>query len=209
MRPDIGHKLSCFIALAPAVFAGPLTHGFPFTVLSNLNWSRWRLFFGSLDFIPIMQWSYNYVPPKIFATLGYIMFAFLFGWTDTNWLKRRKTKMFRFTPTPVSSASIFWWCGAGGFAARKCTMDVTLPKWWEDGFPPLSLFSGGNDFLICADSLMERLREKETDVKIVRAEKIELSEVSISLFLVITTLTNLSSTVIFIGQRKLWSGASL
>ena len=88
-------------------------------------------------------------------------------------------------------------------------MDVTLPKWWEDGFPPLSLFSGGNDFLICADSLMERLREKETDVKIVRAEKIELSEVSISLFLVITTLTNLSSTVIFIGQRKLWSGASL
>ena len=30
------------------------------------------------------------------------MFAFLFDWTDTNWLARRKGKMFRFTPSPVS-----------------------------------------------------------------------------------------------------------
>jgi hypothetical protein len=36
------------------------------------------------------------------AFLGYTMFAFLFDWTDTNWLARRKGKMFRFTPSPVS-----------------------------------------------------------------------------------------------------------
>jgi hypothetical protein len=41
------------------------------------------------------------------------MFAFLFDWTDKNWLPRRKPKMFRFTPSPVSSASVWWWTGAG------------------------------------------------------------------------------------------------
>lgn len=177
MRPDLGPKISSFIALAPAVFAGPLTRGFPFTVLSKLTWARWRMFFGTLDFIPLMQWSYNHVPPTLFAALGYTMFAFLFGWTDTNWLLRRKAKMFRFTPSPVSSASIFWWCGSGGFAERKCTMDVTLDRWWQDGFPPLSIFWGGKDYLVCVDSLLERIKDREPNVPIVRLERIEDSEV--------------------------------
>lgn len=56
---------------------------------------------GVLDFIPLMQWSYNYVPHNFFAIMGYTMFAFLFQWTDTTRLKRRKTTMFQFTPTPV------------------------------------------------------------------------------------------------------------
>jgi hypothetical protein len=32
-----------------------------------------------------MRWSYDYVPARIFSTVGYCMFAFLFQWTDTNW----------------------------------------------------------------------------------------------------------------------------
>jgi hypothetical protein len=48
MRPEIGQRLSCFIALAPAVYAGPLTHGFPFTTLSQIEWSRWKIIFGKL-----------------------------------------------------------------------------------------------------------------------------------------------------------------
>lgn len=101
MRPEIGAKLSCFIALAPAVFAGPLTHGFPFTTLSRIEWSTWRVLFGehfnmylsfaqacpkgTLDFIPIMRHAYNWCPAKPFALIGYAMFAFLFSWTDANW----------------------------------------------------------------------------------------------------------------------------
>lgn len=46
MRPDVGAKLSCFIALAPAVFAGPLTRGFPFSSLSQIEWKEWRVLFG-------------------------------------------------------------------------------------------------------------------------------------------------------------------
>ena len=48
MRPEIGRRLSCFVALAPAVFAGPLTHGFPFNVLSRIGWKWWKRLFGAL-----------------------------------------------------------------------------------------------------------------------------------------------------------------
>ncbi|KIR42317.1 lipid particle protein [Cryptococcus deuterogattii 99/473] len=176
MCPSLGSKLSVFIALAPAVYAGTLTTGFPFTTLNKMDWPTWKRFFGVLDFIPLMRWAYDYAPPSMFASLGYIMFAFLFSWTDTNWLHRRKTKMFRFTPTPVSSASIFWWCGKGGFADRKCTLDDSLPRWFDKRFPPLSIYHGGRDFLVFADPLLRRLKEKEKDVKVIKVTKLEDSE---------------------------------
>ena len=47
MVPDLGHKISVFIALAPAVFAGPLTTGFPFGALKSMDWKTWRRFFGA------------------------------------------------------------------------------------------------------------------------------------------------------------------
>lgn len=40
---------------------------------------------GVLDFIPIMKWAFDTVPNKAFGTIAYIMFSFLFNWTDTNW----------------------------------------------------------------------------------------------------------------------------
>ena len=110
--------------------------------------------------------------------LGYTMFAFLFSWTDANWLHRRKTKMFRFTPTPVSSASIFWWCGKGGFADRKCTLDDSLERWFDARFPPLSIYYGGRDYLVLTEPLLERLERKERDVRVVKVTKLEESEVS-------------------------------
>jgi hypothetical protein len=67
MCPSLGKKLSVFIALAPAVYAGPLTTGFPFTTLNRLEWSTWKRFFGVLDFIPLMRWAYDYAPAKLFV----------------------------------------------------------------------------------------------------------------------------------------------
>ena len=79
---------------------------------------------GVLDFIPLMRYSYDWVPARPFALVGYVMFAYLFSWTDTHWfvafqtdrlvmlytnidrLRRRKAKIFRFTPTPVRWAYI-------------------------------------------------------------------------------------------------------
>ncbi|KAG8889078.1 Mannose-6-phosphate isomerase [Tulasnella sp. 332] len=159
MRPDIGEKLSGFIAMSPAC-----------------DWDSWVRLFGVMDFIPLMQWSYDYVPfPVFFATIGYAMFAYLFGWTDANWLLRRKTKQFRFTPTPVSSSSLFWWCGKGGWAARGCSLDTTLPRWFDSGCPPLAIYWGGKDTLIDTDALVERLKT-EPDVTVIRTVKQEQAE---------------------------------
>jgi len=72
MCPDLGRKMSCFVALAPAVYAGPLTQGFPFTHLGKIEWPLWKKLFGVLDFIPLMRYAAdsNLIPAKVFATLG-------------------------------------------------------------------------------------------------------------------------------------------
>lgn len=142
MLPSLGASLSSFTALAPAVYAGPLTNGLLFSSIKSLDWRSWKRIFGVLDFIPIMRWAYNWVPGYPFGLLGARMFSYLFNWTDKNWvstpsipvrqaalinevpqLKRRKPKMFRFTPSPVSSAGIFWWTGKNGFSSRGCVLD--------------------------------------------------------------------------------------
>ena len=68
MCPSLGQQLSVFIALAPVVYAGPLTTKFPFTTLSRLEWSNWKRIFGVLDFIPLMRWAYDYAPANLFVS---------------------------------------------------------------------------------------------------------------------------------------------
>lgn len=48
MRPDLGNKISCFISLAPAVYAGPALRRFPFSLMRKFAGSRkvWKLVFG-------------------------------------------------------------------------------------------------------------------------------------------------------------------
>lgn len=46
MRPDIGEKLSGFIALSPAVYAGPHTTSWLFTTLGKFEWDAWARLFG-------------------------------------------------------------------------------------------------------------------------------------------------------------------
>ncbi|SNX87939.1 related to YEH1 - steryl ester hydrolase [Melanopsichium pennsylvanicum] len=137
MVPELGNKLTYFGALAPAVYAGPLTSCFPFTTLGQLEWKEWK---------------------------------------HANWLLRRKAKMFRFTPQPVSSASIYWWAGKDGFASRGCVLDPSLEQWWDENFPPLSIFSGGMDFLVLTDPLIERIRKREKTVKLLRFKRQDEAE---------------------------------
>lgn len=176
--PELGEKLSYFAALAPAVYAGPLTSGFPFNQLQKVEWPLWQRMFGVLDFIPLMKFSYDYTPAGIYAALGYQMFAYLFQWTDTNWLHRRKPKMFRFTPQPVSSASLFWWAGKGGFCTKGCLFDQETKPWFDPRFPPLSLYGGGGDELVLIDPLIERLHADEPDVRVLRIKIQPRAEVS-------------------------------
>lgn len=185
--PHLSNSISSFIALAPAVYAGPLTTGFPFTAIKNLDWNSWKFIFGDLDFIPLMTLAFNYTPKRAFALLGYQMFAFLFSWTDKNWLNRRKAKMFRFTPSPVSSKSVHWWAGKDGFSTKGCTLDTRKDRWFSTGdqvdeknqsipkFPPLSLYVGTDDKLVLVEPLLERLKTHES-VRLRRVDYFEGGE---------------------------------
>ena len=61
-------------------------------------------------------------------------------------------------------------------------MDQSLARWWSrDGsFPPLCLWYGGRDYLVCVDKLVKRIRENEEGVKVLRIQKIEDAEVIIA-----------------------------
>lgn len=47
MRPDLGNKISGFVALGPAVYAGPVLRSFPFSIMRKFKArSLWSLIFG-------------------------------------------------------------------------------------------------------------------------------------------------------------------
>jgi lysosomal acid lipase/cholesteryl ester hydrolase len=56
-------------------------------------------------------------------------------------------------------------------------MDEDVPQWFDERFPPLSIFHGGRDYLILAEPLLKRLEEKEKNVRVMRVERLPLSEV--------------------------------
>lgn len=121
------------------------------------------------------------------------------------------------------------WCGKGGFADRKCTLDDTLDRWFDNRFPPLSIYHGGRDYLVLAEPLIERMKTKEKDVNVIKVTKLDLSEVCLFLLLlsvftshhpVTALITTVSlcglltlrarsltfSTAISTGQQKLSNG---
>jgi lysosomal acid lipase/cholesteryl ester hydrolase len=67
----------------------------------------------------------------------------------------------------------FRWCGANGFVHAKCIMDTTVPQWFDpELFPPLAIYYGVEDYLVDAESLLQRLENKEK-VKLMRVQKLE------------------------------------
>ena len=165
--PELGNKLSYFCALAPALICGPLAKRFPLNKLRLLDNKTWKFLFGTLDFTPLMKFSYDWTPATPYAALGYQMFAYLFEWNDTHWLQRRKPKMFRFTPQPVSSRVMFWWAGKGGFTTRGHILDPML-QWYDENFPPLSLYGGGSDHLVLSGPVLEHFNNYEPHVRLIR-----------------------------------------
>ena len=56
-------------------------------------------------------------------------------------------------------------------------MDTDVPQWFDEDFPPLSIFYGGKDYLVLTEPLLERIKERETNVQLIRVERLDESEV--------------------------------
>ncbi len=89
-------------------------------------------------------------------------------------------------------------------------MDDSLDHWFDKRFPPLSIYYGGRDFLVLVEPLLDRLKNRDTDVEVIRVEKLDLSEVRLG-----TELRSegkligvICSIVISTGPRKLSNGCT-
>ncbi|KAL8280822.1 hypothetical protein RQP46_006826 [Phenoliferia psychrophenolica] len=173
MRPDLGNKISCFIALGPAVYAGPVLRSFPFSLMRKFRarW-LWSLIFGVREFIPIISILQHLLPSWFFGHVGFCVFAFIFGFHDHNWLNRQIPKYFRGIAVATSSELLYYYMNTLSYANCMFDTRVTEP-WFTPSFPPLAIFYGTLDYLVLGRPLVERIRSNEPDVKLVKAVALE------------------------------------
>ncbi|KAJ6134636.1 hypothetical protein N7523_000958 [Penicillium sp. IBT 18751x] len=123
-RPELGEHISVFCALAPAAYAGPLVSRPYFRFMQSLSPGMFRLVFGIHSFIPFMCTVQRVMHPKIYGTLAYWVFSFLFGWSDARWERDLRHRMFQFAPVYVSAETMRWWLGSESFAKHKCILST-------------------------------------------------------------------------------------
>lgn len=121
-RPDLGAKISVFCALAPAAYAGPLIGKAYFKFMHMITPSMFRCVFGIHSFIPFMMTMHSLLPGQFYGDMGYLVFGFLFNWSDARWDRGLRARCFQFSPTYVSAESMRWWLGRECFARQKCIL---------------------------------------------------------------------------------------
>lgn len=121
-RPSLGKKISVFCALAPAAYAGNLIGQAYFRFIRMLSPFFFRLVFGIHAFIPFMLSMHQIVPPRLYGWLGYKVFSFLFSWSDSQWDRGLRNRLFQFAPVYVSAEAMRWWLGVDGFARHTCIL---------------------------------------------------------------------------------------
>ncbi|KAE8228429.1 hypothetical protein CF326_g6637 [Tilletia indica] len=171
--PELGNKLSCFCALGPSVYAGPVLRMFPFSLIRMFTWREvWSLAFGTRTFIPAINIFQKYTPSFWFGHLGYVVFSYLFKTHDHNWVNRQKPKIFRSVPVPTSSELLYWYMKE--FSYRGCIFDprITQP-WFPSTFPPHSIWYGNIDLLVLGKPLVERIQRFEKNVRMIHAVELE------------------------------------
>ncbi|KKA27392.1 hypothetical protein TD95_000490 [Thielaviopsis punctulata] len=185
--PELSARLSAVCLLAPAAYAGPLVRRPWFRFMSVLPRSLWRVFFGVHSFVPVMMHAHRWAAPRPYGRLGYVVFSFLFGWTDARWDRGLRNRMFRFAPVHVSAGLMAWWLGRDGFAhagsiLQNASEDSEVPAdadhvdktaWYPPGTPAMGLWICGSDGLVDGQKLLDRLQsEKEPHARVVHAKVI-------------------------------------
>lgn len=102
-------KIDNFVALAPAIYPGPLLHEKAFVRFMGMGIdSPWV--FGTKSFIPLMMFMRNIgAGTKLFSFFSYIMFNYMFDWNDVLWDKQLRDRNFLFSPVSISVKLMQWW----------------------------------------------------------------------------------------------------
>ncbi len=164
--PEIGDRLSCFVALGPSVYAGPVLRKFPFSLIRKFRGRKWwSLVFGVKEFIPAIGLFQRVLPSFVFGHLGRVLVQLLFGFHLRLTPTRQIPKLFRSLPVGTSSELLYWYMAA--FAARGCIFDARMQEpWFPRSFPPHSVFYGTIDMLVLGKPLAQRLQQHERNVDV-------------------------------------------
>ncbi|CAG8952152.1 hypothetical protein HYFRA_00000891 [Hymenoscyphus fraxineus] len=184
-RPSLGLKYSVFCALAPAVYGGSILDKWYFKFVRSLPDSFYTAFFGIHGFFPVMMIAQHHLNSRLYGWSAYIMFNYLFNWSDWNWDRALRDRSFQCSPTYVSSESMRWWLGRNGFATNRCILSTkaelaaeelsesnpniqaSSKPWFDARMPPLALFVAGKDHLVDGQRLMNRFKSgKEPDTRV-------------------------------------------
>ena len=197
-RPELGERMSVFCALAPAAYAGPMLERAYFRFIQCVPDSLFRLVFGIHAFIPFMVAVHRWMPSRVYGTLGYHVFSFLFQWTDARWDRGLRDRMFQFAPVYVSSETMRWWLGRDGFSRQRCILatdkvckheaeedhrvergidDGRLRRdtaWYGPQMPPVAMWIAGSDDLVDGKRLLQRFcNGREPHVRVVHSKIID------------------------------------
>lgn len=152
-NPDLRKKIKSFTALAPSAYLG--TFGWPMRLLVELEEHWFEFIFGTQEFIPIMTLVHHTIPIWLFSRMGYLMFSFLFNWSDCLWDKKFKHACFRFTPRPTSAHVIKHWMRS---ARKGCLVDKNDQQISLEYLKEMNVFMvwGTRDFLVDAKTLLKK-----------------------------------------------------
>lgn len=102
-------KLENFIALAPAVYPGPLLDEKPFVKFMAKGIDNpW--IFGNKAFLPLMLFMKKITKGVVIVPfMSYVMFNYLFDWNDSLWDKPLRDRHFLFSPVFISVKLMQWW----------------------------------------------------------------------------------------------------
>ncbi|SCU96775.1 LANO_0E14334g1_1 [Lachancea nothofagi CBS 11611] len=102
-------KVENFVALAPAVYPGPLLEEKYFVRFMS-KFIDTPFVFGKSSFMPqMMAMRSLLVGSKVFSFLSYVMFNYLFDWNDTLWDRPLRDRHFLFSPVSISVKLMEWW----------------------------------------------------------------------------------------------------
>ncbi|TPX36735.1 hypothetical protein SmJEL517_g01161 [Synchytrium microbalum] len=171
LDPALSNKISCFVALAPTAYIGPLLNTAPLKYMVAMSSPVYRAIFGIKEFLPIMNVVQAYFPTSLFMSLAYSMFAYLFSWHDENWDESHKPHYFQFTPRPTSAKAILHWARCAKLRTlvpwSSTTDDNTTPAPYSTSYDfsclgdiKLALFYGSRDRIIDGDRVMREARGK-------------------------------------------------
>ncbi|CCH44656.1 Sterol esterase 1 [Wickerhamomyces ciferrii] len=164
-RFGISKKINSFIALSPAVYGGSLLEEKSFIkIIAQMSLKNY--FFGIKSFLPIMMKMRNLlVSTKLFGFLSYIMFNYLFDWTDELWDNDIKYRHFLFSPVYVSVKLMSWWLNdKNGFKSSKAILEHNK-QWFDSNTPAIFLVVPLKDKLVDGAMLVKHMIEIESTNK--------------------------------------------